>query len=210
MGSPPPEPVPAETLDTLLRAFRSGSRRSDRHAGVQVPPARRRRPVQPVRLAAARRRRARRVDRGARLEHDVPRRRPRGTAVDLPRWIWEELWVVELAGDVERGPHKIRAPRGRIVGRVEGWTADTAARFAEACAWRARDRALAALERAGLEEAAARFAGAAALDDVRAATESLWETTRPASPWGWQATARRARWPGARRRASTWRPTAAP
>jgi hypothetical protein len=55
----------------------------------------------------------------------------------LPLWIWEELWAVELDGEVERRRHKLRAPRGRLVRRVEAWSSATARSFARACAGRA-------------------------------------------------------------------------
>jgi len=55
----------------------------------------------------------------------------------LARWIWEELWEVELDGEVERLRHKLRAPRGRLLRRVEAWSPSTAKRLARACAERA-------------------------------------------------------------------------
>lgn len=59
----------------------------------------------------------------------------------LPRWNWEELWEVELDGDVETRRHKLRAPRGRLLRRVETWSMVTAQAFARACAERAADHA---------------------------------------------------------------------
>ena len=103
------------------------------------------------------------------------------SAEDLPRWIWEDLWVVELDGEVEHAHHKLRAPRGRLVRQVTGWTATTAKAFAEACAWRARDHALEALGRAGADEAVADLAGARDLEDVRAATARHWDQTPAAA-----------------------------
>ena len=44
----------------------------------------------------------------------------------LARWIWEELWVIELGGEVEACGHKLRAPRGRLLRRVEAWSAPVA------------------------------------------------------------------------------------
>jgi hypothetical protein len=40
---------------------------------------------------------------------------------DLPYWLCDELWEVELAGDVARGGQKLVAPRGRLVREVDGW-----------------------------------------------------------------------------------------
>jgi hypothetical protein len=59
----------------------------------------------------------------------------------LARWIWEELWVVELGGEVEARGHKLRAPRGRLLRRVERWSAGTAKAFAAVCASRAAEHA---------------------------------------------------------------------
>ena len=59
----------------------------------------------------------------------------------LPRWIWEELWEVELGGPVEARRHKLRAPRGRLLRRVEAWSPATAIAFARACADRAAEHA---------------------------------------------------------------------
>jgi hypothetical protein len=59
----------------------------------------------------------------------------------LARWIWEELWVVELGGEVEARGHKLRAPRGRLLRRVDAWSAPVAKDFAEACALRAEEHA---------------------------------------------------------------------
>jgi hypothetical protein len=58
---------------------------------------------------------------------------------DLPWWIREELWLVELDGEVEAHQHKLRAQRGRLVRQVEDWTPETALEFTEACAKRVKD-----------------------------------------------------------------------
>lgn len=59
----------------------------------------------------------------------------------LARWIWEELWVIELGGEVEVHGHKLRAERGRLLRRVEEWSAPTAKAFAAICARRAAEHA---------------------------------------------------------------------
>lgn len=74
----------------------------------------------------------------------------------LPRWIWEELWEIELDGEIERRRHKLRAPRGRLLRPVEAWSVQTAREFARACATRAAEHAsTAAAEDAGLAAAMA-------------------------------------------------------
>jgi len=56
---------------------------------------------------------------------------------DLPLWICEELWRVELGGEVTAAPDKLVAPRGRLLGRVEAWDAAAADELAGACVTRA-------------------------------------------------------------------------
>ena len=58
---------------------------------------------------------------------------------DLPFWLMDELWEVELAGPITRGRHKLVAGSGRLVRRVDAWDAAAAAAFAEACVDRVRD-----------------------------------------------------------------------
>jgi hypothetical protein len=86
---------------------------------------------------------------------------------DLPWWLQDELWAAELDGPVAAGRHKVMAPRGRLLHRVEGWDAACAQRFADACAWRARDHAARALERDGAAGAAAELRAAGTLGEVR-------------------------------------------
>lgn len=52
---------------------------------------------------------------------------------DLPYWIQDELWEVELGGEVRRVGEKLVAERGRLVGRVDSWNAETAGAFARDC-----------------------------------------------------------------------------
>jgi hypothetical protein len=85
---------------------------------------------------------------------------------DLPWWLADELWEIELHGRVQFDEHKILAPAGRLRSQVEGWTPDCAQEYADACAWRAHERALQALTRSGHASAAAELAGCATLDDV--------------------------------------------
>jgi hypothetical protein len=73
--------------------------------------------------------------------------------------------VIELDGEVEAHGHKLRASRGRLLSRVEAWSAPLAKDFGEACAARAASHAA---------EAPAEFArvaaGMAADGATRAAT----------------------------------------
>jgi hypothetical protein len=57
---------------------------------------------------------------------------------DLPVWLDEELWVVELGGSIVNARTKLVAERGRLVRRVAAWNPALAAAFAAVCAERAR------------------------------------------------------------------------
>jgi hypothetical protein len=95
--------------------------------------------------------------------------------IDLPWWLADELWEIELEGDVAAYEHKLVARAGRLVSRIARWTPDCAHEYAEACAWRARDRAVEALGRRGHREAAAQLAAAATLDALLASMPLLIE-----------------------------------
>ena len=63
------------------------------------------------------------------------------TIGQLAQWIGEELWTIELAGEILETDEALVAARGRLLGPVAGW--DQAARkaFAADCAARARQLA---------------------------------------------------------------------
>ncbi|MDQ3894570.1 MAG: hypothetical protein M3292_07895 [Actinomycetota bacterium] len=56
----------------------------------------------------------------------------------LPTWIDEELWTIELGGDHLESPELVLARRGRLVERVPGWNGECWAEFADACSQRAQ------------------------------------------------------------------------
>jgi hypothetical protein len=90
---------------------------------------------------------------------------------DLPWWLADELWEVELAGDVVAYPHKVAGRRGRLVRRIDGWTGAARRDYVHACAWRARDRALEALD----APAAERLRATATLEEVQSTARELAE-----------------------------------
>jgi hypothetical protein len=92
---------------------------------------------------------------------------------DLPWWFADELWRIELDGRVQVDEHKIIAPAGRLRSQIEGWTPACAQEYAEACAWRAHERAVQALTRAGHRHEAHQFASCATLDDVPVAARQV-------------------------------------
>jgi hypothetical protein len=94
---------------------------------------------------------------------------------DLPWWLGDELWEIELDGRVQVDEHKIVAPAGRLRSQIEEWTAACAQEYADACAWRAHERAVQALTRAGHRYEARQLATCATLDDVLAAARRIAE-----------------------------------
>lgn len=88
---------------------------------------------------------------------------------DLLDWIDDELWEVELDGDVRESEGMVVARRGRLVRRVEGWTDAAAAELAEDCTRRARTHALRALRREGLTSAAEEIVAEIELKHVQTA-----------------------------------------
>jgi hypothetical protein len=92
---------------------------------------------------------------------------------DLPWWIAEELWVAEFAAPVRETDRKIVASRARLVERVGAWDDDTSREFAEACARRAQQLAVAALEDAGADSEAERLRALETPHDVRRTVREL-------------------------------------
>ena len=76
---------------------------------------------------------------------------------DLPYWLTDELWRVELAGKVVEGPHKVVADRARLVEPVGAWDSGTARELAIACVHRTAYHAVEELREAGLHEEAERI-----------------------------------------------------
>ena len=62
-------------------------------------------------------------------------------AAQLPLWLNEELWEVELGGEVTTLDRKLVAERGRLVRRVEAWDERALADYAAACLERLEERA---------------------------------------------------------------------
>lgn len=78
---------------------------------------------------------------------------------DLPYWLSDELWQIELGGTVREGPAKVVAQRGRLLSRVTAWTTATAREFGAACIGQILEHAVSELrvtrEDAGAELSAA-------------------------------------------------------
>jgi hypothetical protein len=71
------------------------------------------------------------------------------TARELVDWIDDELWLIELGGEIAEHEGILLARGGRLVGLVDAWNAATARVFTEDCVLRVRDCAIEALRRAG-------------------------------------------------------------
>jgi hypothetical protein len=83
----------------------------------------------------------------------------------LAFWLTPDLWEIELDGEVVEATHKIVAPRGRLVRRVDEW-ADVGRQHAEHCGVRARDIAVEALRRTGSGALADQLDGCASLVEL--------------------------------------------
>jgi hypothetical protein len=59
----------------------------------------------------------------------------------LPLWVNDELWEMELAGEVVETEVAFVASKGRLLGRVHAWDPTMQASFSEYCAARARQLA---------------------------------------------------------------------
>jgi hypothetical protein len=62
---------------------------------------------------------------------------------DLPMWLFDELWELELEPPIRSEPTHVIAAAGRLRARVESWGPDVAGAFAAACTARVRDPAYA-------------------------------------------------------------------
>jgi hypothetical protein len=68
---------------------------------------------------------------------------------DLPHWLGQELWLMELDGDTLAAPDAIVGRRARIIERIGAWSGGVAQEFAESCAQRASALAIGAPSVAG-------------------------------------------------------------
>jgi hypothetical protein len=90
----------------------------------------------------------------------------------LAYWIHLELYEIELAGEIVESHHKVVAPRGRLLRRLEPWSVGVAKELSVWCAWRVRDTAVTLLREEGDDAGADRFASAKTMDELVAATPS--------------------------------------
>ncbi len=104
-----------------------------------------------------------------RADHGVHACRPD----DLAFWQDAELWRAELADPVVEGHRQVVSARGRLLERLSAWDQDLARTFGEACAWRARDRSVAALHMPGFHEEAELLASCRSLSELHTTSKGL-------------------------------------
>jgi hypothetical protein len=90
---------------------------------------------------------------------------------ELPYWLDDELWRMELSDPVREARYQIASPRARLVSQVAGWDTPLAREYARACALRARDLALPHLT-SGLRDTLAALDDLQAIADVVRAADS--------------------------------------
>ena len=92
---------------------------------------------------------------------------------DLPYWIDDELWVIELRGEIAEHDRMLVAEQGRLVERIDAWNRESATSFAEACALRGRDVAVQTLRDAGRNDEASAFRDTADLPAIAKAAQAM-------------------------------------
>jgi len=88
-------------------------------------------------------------------------------------WLDDELWEVELDGEVRALGRALTASRARLLRRVEEWTDAAATELVLACARRVRDAAVEALAAEGRDDDAAMLATADDLTEIENASNRL-------------------------------------
>lgn len=85
---------------------------------------------------------------------------------DLPFWLHEELYVVDVDGPVLEYESFVLAQRARLLQRVEAWGPGAAYRLSCECAWRVRDLTTEALQLLGREQDADRLISCSTMDEL--------------------------------------------
>ena len=77
---------------------------------------------------------------------------------DLTWWLDDELWRIELDGELRSGRHSLLGDRGRLLRRIDAWSPAAAEELTSACVSRINEHAREA-RRAGARAAAEQLAG---------------------------------------------------
>jgi hypothetical protein len=105
--------------------------------------------------------------------HEAPDEALRGYRVeDLPYWLDDELWSIELEGALAERHHVLLVERARLLRRIDAWDEPLAWEFADACARRVAERAIAALRDEGRADAAALLEEARDLEGLERAASA--------------------------------------
>ena len=94
-------------------------------------------------------------------------------ARDLPYWLDDELWNIELAGRLSGREHLLLAERARLRRRIERWNEAFAQDFTNACARRVMHQAAAALRADGRTDAAVSLEEARDLEELERAASAV-------------------------------------
>ncbi len=100
---------------------------------------------------------------------------------ELTYWLHDELWEIELDGEVQESHRKVVGRRGRLLRRLDPWSAGVARELSAWCAWRSRARAVAVLNDVGETAWADQLARADSFTQVsqlaRQAMDTVGDTT---------------------------------
>lgn len=108
-------------------------------------------------------------------------------APDLPYWLDDELWRVELAGSLRQRSHLLLPERARLVEQISTWDDSTAWEFAAACASRVAQQTTRALRTAGRADAATRLEEASDLRQLELAASTVADSSPVGTSAGYLA-----------------------
>jgi hypothetical protein len=91
----------------------------------------------------------------------------------LPYWWATQLWEIELAEPIQDADQVMLAGRGRLLRHVDAWAEPMMRRYAQACAWRARNHGVWQLRALNLDAAADALAGCVTLESLSATATTL-------------------------------------
>ncbi len=92
---------------------------------------------------------------------------------DLPLWMNEELFAVEVDGEVDEYSTFAVTARARLSARIEDWGFETAHRLSDDCAWRTRTLAVETLRLEGRDPEAARLLLCRTADELRLVADQV-------------------------------------
>lgn len=97
---------------------------------------------------------------------------------DLPLWMNEELFAVEVDGEIDEYATFAVTARARLSVRIEGWGFESAHRFSDDCAWRTRTLAVETLRLEGRDPEADRLLMCRSVDELRLVADQVVHSER--------------------------------